>query len=79
MAINRLSESTNEELRLEINNGDYQAFKDTVLRLGFKDEESMIRFMLAALYQSATRSITITDQDGRERGVTPSESLLSNN
>ena len=64
------------ELSLTINNGDFEALRDSVARLGFKDEESILRFMLAILTKSATRSITVTDQNGSKIPLTPSESLL---
>ncbi len=64
------------ELGLTINNGDFQALKKTVERLGFKDEESMFRFALAVLAQSATRSLKVTDTNGKEVTLNPSETLL---
>ena len=64
------------ELSLTINNGDFEALRDTVARLGFRDEESMLRFMLAVLSKSATRSVIITDQNGTKLPLTPTESLL---
>lgn len=76
MAIARLGTTNTEHLDLSINNGDFEAIKNTVSRLGFKDEESMLRFMLAVLSKSATRSLTITDQNGIKIPVTPSEGLL---
>lgn len=75
MAINR-TESTAEELKLTVNNGDLAALRETATRLGFKDEESMLRFMLAVISKSATRSLTITDQNGTKIPLTPSEGLL---
>ena len=64
------------ELGLIINNGDFQALKKTVERLGFRDEESMLRFALAVLAQSATRSLKVTDTNGKEVTLNPSETLL---
>ncbi len=65
------------ELSLTINNGDFQALTETAGRLGFLNEESMLRFMLAVLSKSATRSVVITDQNGTKIPLTPSESLLA--
>lgn len=76
MAINRTSSANIEELGLFINNGDLKALKDAVARLGFKDEESMFRYLLAIMSKSATRSLTITDQSGTKISLNPSESLL---
>lgn len=77
MAIIRSTQQLNEgELNLVINNGDYVALQETVKRLGFKDEESMLRFALAVLSRSATRSISITDQNGAKISLNPNEGLL---
>lgn len=65
-----------EELALIINNGDLASLRETMNRLGFKDEASMIRFALAVLAQSAIRSVKITDTDGKELTLNPSASLL---
>lgn len=73
--INR-KESTAGELNLVVNNGDLAALQETTRRLGFKDEESMLRFMLAVLSKSATRSVTITDQNGMKIPLTPNDGLL---
>ena len=78
MAIKR-GTSTNEELNLTVNNGDLEALKQTAARLGFKDEESTLRFMLAVLSKSATRVITITDQNGAKIGLNPTPDLLQPN
>lgn len=76
MAINRNLSSNNEELNLIINNGDLKVLKDAVARLGFLNEESMLRYLLAVMSKSATRSLTITDQSGTKMPLNPSESLL---
>ncbi|MEO8637762.1 MAG: hypothetical protein ABI430_02580 [Candidatus Taylorbacteria bacterium] len=76
MAIERLSTSTGEHLDLSINNGDIEALRNTATRLGFRDEESMLRFMLAVLSKSATRVITITDQNSAKVSLNPSPDLL---
>ncbi len=78
MAIVR-NESTppnGDELDLIVNNGDLQVLKETVERLNFRDEENMIRFALAVLARSATRAITVTDQNGVKVTLNPSSELL---
>jgi hypothetical protein len=45
-------------------------------RFGFKDEESVLRFALAVLSKSATRSLSIIDQDGVRVNLNPSTELL---
>ena len=77
MAILRTSSvSSSEKLDLTITNGDLAAVKDTVGRLGFKDAESLFRYALAVLVQSATRSMTITTKEGKTLSLLPSDSLL---
>lgn len=78
MAIIRSSQTPEspDELPLIVNNGDLEALRATAKRLGFKDEESVFRFALAALAQSATRSLIITRQDGTRTSLNPSAELL---
>lgn len=70
------SPAVTDGIVFNVNNGDLQAINETVARLGFKDEESLLRFMLAIMAKSATRSVTITDQNGTKSTLTPSEGLL---
>lgn len=65
-----------QELSLVINNGDLDALKTVVKELGFKDEQSVLRFALAVLTRSATRSISIVEKDGKTVSLTPSANLL---
>jgi len=67
---------TTDELPLVFNNGDLAALQKAVNRLGFKDEESLLRYALAVISMSATRTLTIIDQDGKSIALNPSESLL---
>ena len=64
------------ELILAVNNGDLEALQDAVKRFGFRDEESVLRFALAVLSKSATRSLTITGIDGVRATLNPSQDLL---
>jgi hypothetical protein len=64
------------ELILAVNNGDLEALQDAVKRFGFRDEESVLRFALAVLSKSATRSLTITGIDGVRTTLNPSQDLL---
>ena len=78
MAIIRtISASPERELPLLFNNGDLTALKSAVERLGFKDEESLLRYALAVLSKSATRTLTVIDQDGKSIALNPSETLLA--
>jgi len=78
MAITRSATQPNpeQELSLVINNGDLVALKTVVQELGFKDEPSVLRFALAVLTRSATRSISIVEKDGKTVSLTPSANLL---
>lgn len=67
------------ELPLLFNNGDLLALKTAVEKLGFKDEESLLRYALAVISKSATRTLTVIDQDGKSIALNPSESLLAQN
>jgi hypothetical protein len=64
------------ELILAVNNGDLEALRDAMRRFGFRDEESVLRFALAVLSKSATRSLTITGLDGARISLNPSTDLL---
>ena len=78
MAIIRTNSASPErELPLLFNNGDLTALKSAVERLGFKDEESLLRYALAVLSKSATRTLTVIDQDGKSIALNPSETLLA--
>ena len=78
MAIRRHTATVlnNEELDLIVNNGDLEALRQTTERLGFKDEESALRFMLAVLSKAATRVLTVTDQNGAKISLNPGPDLL---
>lgn len=78
MAIKRSANPTQaaNELNLTINNGDFDALQAAVKKFGFRDEESVLRYALAVLSKSATRSLSIIDQDGARVSLNPSPDLL---
>lgn len=78
MAIKRSATQVqpDNELNLTINNGDFVALRDAMKKFGFRDEESVLRFALAVLSKSATRSLSIIDQDGVRVNLSPSTDLL---
>jgi hypothetical protein len=78
MAITRKPEEPAEEgsLPLIFSNGDLTVLKEAVERLGFKDEESLLRYVLAVIAMSATRTLTVIDKDGKSVPLNPSESVL---
>ena len=65
-----------ESLPLIFTNGDLSALRAAVERLGFKDEENLLRYALAVISKSATRTLTVIDQDGKSVALNPSEALL---
>lgn len=77
MAITRKDNPDEEGLFLVINNGDQAALAKATARLGFKSEESLLRYVLAVMSQSATRTLTVIDQDGKSTALNPSEALLA--
>ncbi len=78
MAIKRIAgtETKDDALNLAINNGDLDALQTAMNKFGFRDEESVLRYVLAVLSKSATRSLSIIDQDGARVSLNPSTELL---
>lgn len=70
------ADSEGESLPLIFTNGDLSALRAAVGRLGFKDEENLLRYALAVISKSATRTLTVIDQDGKSIALNPSEALL---
>lgn len=58
-------------------NGDLNAPDSAVERLGLKDQISLLRDVLAVLSQSATRTLTVIDANGKTVSLSPSDSLLA--
>lgn len=73
--IRKPSESNDEKLGLEINNGDFKALKAAKDKFKLADEEAVLRYALAVLTQSASDTIYIEDADGTRVGLQPSDSL----
>lgn len=74
--IRSTSPAPETELPLTFNNGDFSALKSAVERLGFKDEESLLRYALAVFSRSSTRTLTVIDLDGKSIALNPNEALL---
>jgi hypothetical protein len=77
MAITRSDESKENALQFILSNGDLVALQSAVKRLGFKDEASLLRYVVAVLSQSATRTLTVIDTNGKTIPLNPSDSLLA--
>jgi len=77
MAINRKSSPGSEnDLTLSFNNGELSILENAVKHLGFKDEESLLRYFLAVISKSGTRTLTVIDKEGRSLPLNPSPTLL---
>ena len=77
MAINRKESVTPETgLPLVFTNGDLDVLSGAVERLGFKNEESLLRYALAVISKAATRTLTVVGPDGKSIALNPSEALL---
>ncbi len=76
MAINRRPEEDDAGLPLVFSNGDLSVLCETADRLGFKDEESLLRYVLAVMSKAATRTLTVLDAGGKSVILNPSDSLL---
>jgi hypothetical protein len=77
MATETLSD-TGQELVLKLNNGDYARFKEAVDKWNFKDNQSLIRFILAILVLSEDKIIS-TRMDGLQKEVIPSKDFTKLN
>jgi|HubBroStandDraft_4_1064222.scaffolds.fasta_scaffold765500_1 hypothetical protein len=78
MAITRKSSPESEnDLTLSFNNGELSILENAVKHLGFKDEESLLRYFLAVMSKTGTRTLTVIDKEGKSLPLNPSPSLLT--
>jgi hypothetical protein len=78
MAVLRKSQPEAEnDLTLSFNNGDLEVLQNAAKHLGFKDEVSLLRYLLAVISQSGTRTLTVIDKQGKSIALNPSASLLA--
>lgn len=80
MALNEISkENLDKEnidgILLHLNNGDLEILKKIKEDWKFKDNSSVLRYLLAVIKQ-AENNIIYINKDGEKIGLTPSESLL---
>lgn len=81
MALNEISkENLDKEnidgILLHLNNGDLEILKKIKEDWKFKDNSSVLRYLLAVIKQAENNIIYIINKDGEKIGLTPSESLL---
>ncbi len=77
MAIIKTKEN-NDDLQLIINNGDLRALNQIKSKWGFKDNESILRFAIAALTLTEDGYLYAEQKDGTKRILKPAEDLLIN-
>jgi hypothetical protein len=78
MAINQI-EDTEQNLKIDINNGDLKALEDIINNWKFKDKASALRFAIAVLKQSSRDSLGIRNKDGHVNLFQPGDELLNYN
>lgn len=64
-----------KKISLEIDNGDLQAITEVMEKYIFKNEESMIRFILFVLIKSENNTVYI-DEGEKKVALTPAKHLL---
>ena len=67
-----------ETLQVNINNGDLKALNEIKEIWGFKDQESVLRFALAALKITGDGDLFAL-KDGAKRSLKPADELLQKN
>ena len=77
MAIIKTQEN-NDDLELIINNGDLRALNQIKSKWGFKDNESILRFAIAALTLTEDGYLYAEQKDGTKRILKPADDLLLN-
>lgn len=75
MAIIKTQEN-HDDLQLTINNGDLRALNQIKDKWGFKDNESILRFAIAALTITDDGYLFAEHKDGTRRVLKPAEDLL---
>lgn len=71
------SQINNTDLRLKLDNGDYEVFKIIKDKWGFKNEESLLRFALTILLKAENNLVEIQDVNGNKTTLKPSAELTS--
>ena len=76
MAITRRADqSNNDQLNLDINNGDLAALRAVQSKFNLASEEAVLRFALAVFVQAKNDTIYIEDLTGTKTGLQPSDQL----
>lgn len=75
MAVKKISDKDGK-LILEFENGDREKFQTLLHDWNFKDEQSILRFMMAILGKSVDNTVGIYTQNGL-KAVVPEDELLN--
>ena len=76
MAIIKTKED-HDDLELTIKNGDLRALNQIKAKWGFKDNESILRFAIAALTLTEDGNLYAEQKDGARRILKPADDLLA--
>jgi hypothetical protein len=74
MAVTNLSENDGK-LTLELDNGDYKKFKQAMEKWNFKDEQSLMRFVVSILVLSEDKIINVKI-DNDQKNIVPADDFL---
>jgi hypothetical protein len=69
------STEENGKLKLELDNGDMEKFKEVMTRYNFLDEQSLLRFAISIMLETKGTDLGILKEDGMYK-VTPADSYL---
>lgn len=72
------SEIKENELILTLDNGEKRVFEEMLKKWNFKDEQSLIRFALGVLDNSAKTSLLIHSEEGIKE-IAPADNLINGN
>ena len=70
MSIKKIAEKDGK-MTLEFDNGDLKGFSEIMEKWNFKDEQSLIRFVMGAMLTTTDKTLTITTDSGDEKIVPP--------
>ncbi len=63
------------KLILEFDNGDKDKFKQILTNWNFKDEQSLLRFVMSAMLDTIDKTLTITTDSG-DKKIAPIDEFL---
>ena len=71
------AETTNDTIKLTLDNGDKKKFEEVLKEWNFKDEESLLRFFISIAKESVDKkTVAYKDNTDSLNEVTPAQHLL---